>query len=118
MSAIRTDNHCKSDELRGSTGKYADNDAGHLQGPRDSSRTRAATLASAAFLTPPGIPAIAAAPGRLLAADDASAAQVADALRRLADAGLTACTLWLPIAAEHVERAMEWLAAEVMPQLT
>jgi len=25
------------------------------------------------------------------------------------------CTLWLPIAAEHVEKAMEWVAAEVTP---
>jgi hypothetical protein len=26
--------------------------------------------------------------------------------------------LVLPIAAEHMEQAMEWIAAEVMPQLT
>jgi hypothetical protein len=32
--------------------------------------------------------------------------------------GLTTCTLWLPVAAEHVEKAMDWIAAEVMPQLT
>jgi hypothetical protein len=35
----------------------------------------------------------------------------------LAKAGLTTCTMWLPIAAEHVEKTMEWIAAEVMPQL-
>jgi len=39
-------------------------------------------------------------------------------LAPLAEAGLTACTLWLPVAAEHVEKAMDWVAAEVMPQLT
>jgi hypothetical protein len=38
-------------------------------------------------------------------------------LGRLAESGLTACTLWLPIAAEHMEKAMEWIAAEVAPQL-
>ena len=35
-----------------------------------------------------------------------------------AAAGLTACTAWLPIAAEHVEKAMDWIAAEVIPHLT
>jgi hypothetical protein len=35
----------------------------------------------------------------------------------LAEAGLTACTLWLPVAAEHVEESTEWIAAEVAPQL-
>jgi hypothetical protein len=36
----------------------------------------------------------------------------------LAEAGLTACTLWLPIAAEHLEGAAEWIATEVAPQLS
>jgi len=43
---------------------------------------------------------------------------IADDLGQLAVAGLSICTLWLPIAAEHMEQAMEWIAAEVMPQLT
>jgi hypothetical protein len=47
-----------------------------------------------------------------------TAASVADDLERLAEAGLTACTLRLPIATEHVEKAVEWIAAEVMPQVT
>lgn len=34
-----------------------------------------------------------------------------------AEAGLTACTLWLSVAAEHVGEAMEWIASEVAPQL-
>jgi probable F420-dependent oxidoreductase len=76
------------------------------------------TLASAAFLTPPGIPAAVPPPGRPLGGDVPTAASVADDLGRLAGAGLTACTLWLPVAAEHVEKAMEWIAAEVTPQLT
>jgi hypothetical protein len=45
-------------------------------------------------------------------------ASVADDLGKLAETGLTACTLWLPIAAEHMEPAMEWIAAEVVPRLT
>ncbi|MFF9306991.1 TIGR03619 family F420-dependent LLM class oxidoreductase [Streptomyces sp. NPDC014777] len=76
------------------------------------------TLASAVFLTPPGIPAVGSPPGRPLGGAAPTAASVADDLRRLAEEGLTACTLWLPVAAEHVEKAMEWIAAEVTPRLT
>ncbi|MFI8529652.1 TIGR03619 family F420-dependent LLM class oxidoreductase [Streptomyces aquilus] len=86
-----------------------------LGGAKDADRL---TLASAVFLTPPGVPAVTAPPGRPLGGTTPSAASVADDLGRLAEAGLTACTLWLPIAAEHVEKAMEWVASEVAPQLT
>jgi probable F420-dependent oxidoreductase len=75
------------------------------------------TLASAAFLTPPGVPAVVPPPGRPLGGAQPTAASVADDLGQLAEAGLTACTLWLPVAAEHVGEAMEWIAAEVAPQL-
>jgi probable F420-dependent oxidoreductase len=75
------------------------------------------TIASAEFLTPPGIPAAVASPGRPLGGAAPTPASVADDLGKLADTGLTTCTLWLPIAAEHMEQAMEWIAAEVMPQL-
>jgi hypothetical protein len=43
---------------------------------------------------------------------------VVDDLGRLAEAGLTTCTLWLPIGDEHMAKAMEWIATEIMPQLT
>ncbi|WP_030947174.1 hypothetical protein [Streptomyces sp. NRRL S-646] len=76
------------------------------------------TLASAAFLTPPGIPAAVPPPGRPLRGAAPTAASVADDLRQLAEAGLTDCTLWLPVAAEHVGKAMEWVAAEVTPRFT
>lgn len=75
------------------------------------------TLASAAFLAPPGIPVALTPPGRPLGGPAATATTVTDELRQLAEAGLTACTLWLPIAAEHLGQAMEWIAAEVMPRL-
>ena len=75
------------------------------------------TLAAAAFLTPPGIPVVFEAPGKLLGGSAPSAAGVAEQLARLSEAGLSACTLWLPIAAEHVEKAMEWIAAEIAPRL-
>ncbi|MGW2952320.1 TIGR03619 family F420-dependent LLM class oxidoreductase [Streptomyces eurythermus] len=76
------------------------------------------TLASAGFLTPPGFPAAVTPPGRPLGGAAPTAASVADDLARLAEAGLTECTLWLPLAAEHMGRAMEWIAAEVTPRLT
>jgi probable F420-dependent oxidoreductase len=75
------------------------------------------TLASAAFLTPPGIPAAVPSPGRPLGGTAPTAASVVDDLGHLAEGGLTTCTVWLPVAAEHVEKAMDWIAAVVMPQL-
>jgi hypothetical protein len=76
------------------------------------------TLAAAAFLTPPGIAAAVPPPGRPLGGDTPTPASVVDDLGRLAEAGLTTCTMWLPVAAEHVEKATEWIATEIMPQLT
>jgi alkanesulfonate monooxygenase SsuD/methylene tetrahydromethanopterin reductase-like flavin-dependent oxidoreductase (luciferase family) len=75
-------------------------------------------LASAAFLTPPGIAAAVPSPGRPLGGPAPTAASVIDELGHLAEAGLTTCTVWLPVAAEDVEKAMNWIAAEIMPQLT
>jgi hypothetical protein len=56
-------------------------------------------------------------PGRPLGGTAPTPASVVEDLAQLAEAGLTTCTLWLPIAAEHLGPAMEWIAAEVMPQL-
>ncbi|GAA2054890.1 LLM class F420-dependent oxidoreductase [Catenulispora yoronensis] len=75
------------------------------------------TIASAAFLTPPGIPAAVASPGRPLGGESATAESVARGLNDLAEAGLEVCTLWLPIAAEHLEPAMDWIADQVVPRL-
>lgn len=83
----------------------------------DAGQSDRLTLASAVFLTPPGIPAAVPPPGRPLGGATPTAASVTDDLGQLADAGLTACTLWLPVEAEHVGEAMEWIAAEVAPQL-
>lgn len=85
--------------------------------PRATTTVDRLTLAAAAFLVPPGIPAVAPAPGRLLGGDAPSPAHVADELGRLAAAGLSVCTLWMPIAAQNLEQAMDWIAAEVAPLL-
>ncbi|MGW4809840.1 TIGR03619 family F420-dependent LLM class oxidoreductase [Kitasatospora sp. NPDC004272] len=74
-------------------------------------------VAGAVFLTPPGVPVALEAPGRPLGGAVASAGSVVAELGELAEAGLTDCTLWLPVAAEHLVPAMEWVAAEVVPQL-
>ncbi|TDP96186.1 TIGR03619 family F420-dependent LLM class oxidoreductase [Labedaea rhizosphaerae] len=75
------------------------------------------TLASAQFFTPPGVDAVSPLSGRPLGGETPSAASIADDLGQLAEAGLTTCTLWLPIAAADVERTMDWIAAEVVPLL-
>lgn len=75
------------------------------------------TLAAGGFFTPPGFASVVPMPGRPLGGDRPSAASIVDDLGQLAEAGLSACTLWMPIAAEDLEKAMEWIAAEVAPQL-
>lgn len=55
--------------------------------------------------------------GGPLGGDASTAASVVDYLGQLVEAGLTVCTLWLPIQAEQVGTAMEWVAAEVAPHL-
>jgi hypothetical protein len=55
-------------------------------------------------------------PGRPLGGTAPSPASVVDDLGRLTQAGLTTCTMWLPIAAEHVDKAAR-IAGKVMPQL-
>ncbi|MFJ5777053.1 TIGR03619 family F420-dependent LLM class oxidoreductase [Streptomyces sp. NPDC093094] len=84
------------------------------EGAQDAGRL---TLASMVFLVPPGVPALIQPPGRPAGGSSPSAASIVDDLGRLAEAGLSAVTLWLPVAAEHVEKATEWIAAEVAPQL-
>jgi hypothetical protein len=57
-------------------------------------------------------------PGRPLGGTAPTAASVVDDLGHLAEAGLTTCTIWLPVTAEHVEKATDWVGAGIMPQLT
>jgi probable F420-dependent oxidoreductase len=83
----------------------------------DTGNAERLALACAAFLTRPGTAAAVPSPGRPLGGAAPTAASVVDDLGHLAEAGLTTCTMWLPVAAEHMD-AMQWIAAEVMPQLT
>ncbi|MFM9448781.1 TIGR03619 family F420-dependent LLM class oxidoreductase [Streptomyces acidiscabies] len=76
------------------------------------------TIASVQFLSPPGFQGEVPSERRPLGGRKPSAASVVDDLGRLAEAGLTVCTLWLPSMEGQMEKAMDWIAAEVMPQLT
>ncbi|MGW2650300.1 TIGR03619 family F420-dependent LLM class oxidoreductase [Streptomyces sp. NPDC001393] len=82
--------------------------------PADADRL---TIASVQFLSPPGFPGEVPSERRPLGGRKPSAASVVDDLGRLAEAGLTVCTLWLPSMEGRVEKAMDWIATEVMPQL-
>jgi probable F420-dependent oxidoreductase len=113
--------------LRVGDGWYASSlDADELTDMRHRLREAAAdtgdadrlTIASVQFLSPPGFPGEVPSERRPLGGHKPSAASVVDDLGRLAEAGLTVCTLWLPSMEGRVEEAMDWIAAEIMPQLT
>ncbi|MFQ6326486.1 LLM class flavin-dependent oxidoreductase [Nocardia sp. CWNU-33] len=72
---------------------------------------------SVAFVVPPGFPAINRDPGRLLGGPQASATSIVDELGALREAGLGACSLWLPVPTTAFADAMSWVAQEVMSQL-
>ncbi|MEU7589399.1 TIGR03619 family F420-dependent LLM class oxidoreductase [Micromonospora sp. NPDC049230] len=69
------------------------------------------------FLVPRGIPAVRPVPGRLLGGTDATTEAIVEDLRQLADAGVTMCSLWMPIDGRLVGEALEWLASEVLPHV-
>ncbi|MFG2461739.1 TIGR03619 family F420-dependent LLM class oxidoreductase [Streptomyces sp. NPDC048523] len=72
-------------------------------------------LTAGQILVPPGFEAAVRPPGRRpLGGADPSAERVREELRQLADAGLTACSLWLPVAGEALPDALGWVAEEVL----
>ncbi|MCI3271613.1 TIGR03619 family F420-dependent LLM class oxidoreductase [Streptomyces cylindrosporus] len=71
-------------------------------------------LTAGAFLVPPGFEAAVQGPGRPLGGPGASAESVRDELGALADAGLSVCSLWLPLAAEAVADGLAWTAEEIL----
>jgi probable F420-dependent oxidoreductase len=72
---------------------------------------------SVAFLVPPGFTAIDRDPGQLLGGSQASAGRIVDELGSLREAGLGACSLWLPVPTPAYSDVMAWVAQEVAPQL-
>jgi probable F420-dependent oxidoreductase len=71
-------------------------------------------LTAGVFLVPPGFAPAVQVPGRPLGGPDASAESVRDELRALADAGLSSCSLWLPVATEALADGLAWVAEEVL----
>lgn len=72
-------------------------------------------LTAGQVLVPPGFVAAVQPPGRPLGGADATAESVREELGRLADAGLAACSLWLPVATDAFPDALAWVAEEVLP---
>jgi probable F420-dependent oxidoreductase len=72
-------------------------------------------LTAGQVLVPPGFEAAVHLPGRRpLGGTDPSAERVREELGQLADAGLTACSLWLPVATRALPDALGWVAEEVL----
>jgi len=71
-------------------------------------------LTAGAFLVPPGFAPAVRLPGRPLGGPDASAESVRDELGALAGAGLSSCSLWLPVATGALADALAWVAEEVL----
>lgn len=71
-------------------------------------------LTSVAFVLPPGFKQAGELPFQPIGAGT-SAQHVADELGRLAEAGLAACSIWLPVEAAAMPDAMTWLAEEIIP---
>ena len=83
--------------------------------PHDADRL---TVASIQFLSPPVAPGEVPPGRRPLGGPKPTPGSVVDDLGHLAEAGLSLCTLWLPTAEDGVEKSLEWIASEVMPQLS
>jgi probable F420-dependent oxidoreductase len=76
-------------------------------------------LTAGQILVPPGFEAALELPGRrLLGGAEPTAERVREELQELADGGLAACSLWLPVAAEALSDALAWVSEEVLPHLS
>jgi hypothetical protein len=75
---------------------------------------RTLELTAGLFLVPPGFEPAVRLPGRPLGGADASAESVREELAALADAGLSSCSLWLPVAADALPDALAWTAEEAL----
>lgn len=76
-------------------------------------------LTAGLALVPPGFEAAVRPSGwRLLGGAAPSAERVRTELGELADAGLTSCSLWLPVATDALPDALGWVAQEILPQFS
>lgn len=74
-------------------------------------------LTAVNFLVPPGFRTATTPPGRPIGGPDASLDAILDEFGRLSEAGLTTCSLWMPLDAAALPDAIAWLATEIQPKL-
>jgi probable F420-dependent oxidoreductase len=74
-------------------------------------------LTSVCFLTPPGLEQTRQAPGRLLGGPKPTAESILNELGLLEEAGISMCSLWMPVAERQMTDALDWIAEEIMPDL-
>jgi probable F420-dependent oxidoreductase len=74
-------------------------------------------LSTVAFLVPPGIAPDRPAPGRPLGGAGGGAAEVVEELGLLREAGVSLCSLWMPLSGPQLSDALDWAAAELLPAL-
>ncbi len=89
-------------------------DALSLDGDRDPGTLK---LTSGQFLVPPGLAATQPLPFRPLGGAAPSAAALIDELSALELAGVTVCSLWMPIPAQQLLDGLEWVASEILPHV-
>ena len=72
-------------------------------------------LTSGAFLVPPGFSPAVDMPWRPLGGERATTESVNHELALVREAGLSSCSLWLPVATEALPDALAWVAENVLP---
>ena len=74
-------------------------------------------LTTVCFLVPPGFAPQRPVPGRPLGGPEPSAERLAEGLGLPGQAGISLCSLWMPLSGEGLSDALEWLAGEILPRL-
>lgn len=74
-------------------------------------------LTTVCFLVPPGFAPERPAPGPPLGGPEPSAERLVEELALLGQAGISVCSLWMPLSGAQLPEALEWLATVVVPNL-
>jgi probable F420-dependent oxidoreductase len=78
---------------------------------------RPLTLTTVGFLIPPGFIPSRPAPGRPLGGTQPTVGSIVDDLARLYTAGVSMCSLWMPLDGPGLADALHWVAEELKPAL-
>jgi probable F420-dependent oxidoreductase len=74
-------------------------------------------LTTVCFLVPPGSAASRQAPGPTLGGPEPTTGSVVEDLGLLREAGVSMCSLWMPLTGEQLAEALDWVAEELMPAI-